>query len=153
MATVAAGGPFSMFEGVDRILTVLEGELTLAVDGAAPVTLGPKTPPLPFPGDVPVAALTPPRPVTDLNMMTRRGDAAASVQRLRLEGAETIAPADWTLVLSRSPGVEVEIDGETHGIGLDDAILIAGGAAASVHGRSGAEVLIASVRSTRSPHV
>ncbi len=77
MATVSAGGPFSMFPGVDRILSVLEGELVLDLEGGATARLDPGSDPFAFPGDVPVSAQTPRRPVTDLNVMTRRGRAAA----------------------------------------------------------------------------
>ena len=98
MATVAQGGPFSVFPGVDRILTVLEGELTLTIDGAALRTLDPQSAPLPFPGDVPVVAESPPRPVTDLNVMLRRGRARASVSRLNVQQPADIGRPSWRVV-------------------------------------------------------
>ena len=52
MATVEAGGPFSVFPGVDRVLAVLEGRLALAIDGARADRAWPGLPPLAFPGDV-----------------------------------------------------------------------------------------------------
>ena len=50
MASVSAGGPFSIFPGVDRVLWVLEGELSLAFDGGAVLKLTPESEPAVFPG-------------------------------------------------------------------------------------------------------
>ena len=48
MAEVRADGPFSVFPGVDRVLAVLEGRLRLAVEGLAPIEVGPDSPPAIF---------------------------------------------------------------------------------------------------------
>src|SRR5260370_34332900 len=59
LATVAAAGPFSTFPGVDRLMLVLDGRLTLDMAGASPVTLDGASPTFAFPGDAPVTALAP----------------------------------------------------------------------------------------------
>ncbi len=123
MATVARGGSFSSFPGVDRILTVLEGELTLTVDGAAPLTLDPQSAPLPFSGDVPAAAGSPPRPVTGLNVMTRRGRARASVSRLNVEQPADMGCGTWKVIVGLSDDSDVRIDDERFSLGRYDAIL------------------------------
>lgn len=78
MAEVSATGPFSHFEGVDRHLTVLRGQLRLDFpDGQC--TLNPFDSQA-FAGDIPVLGTPLESPVTDLNVMTRRGLARADVQ-------------------------------------------------------------------------
>jgi environmental stress-induced protein Ves len=85
-ATVASAGPFSQFPGVDRILLVLEGAgLTLRIDGGKAQVLEPGGEPLAFPGDVPVEADLTDGPVTDLNIMVRRGAWAAQARRLTVD--------------------------------------------------------------------
>jgi uncharacterized protein len=83
MATVASDGPFSSFENVDRILTVLDGAgMDLEVAGMAPVCLTAASAPFAFPGDVATSATLVSGTITDLNVMTRRGEWRASVERL-----------------------------------------------------------------------
>ncbi len=103
IAEVAAEGPFSVFEGVDRVLTVLEGgALELQFDGQAPVRLDASAPPLSFAGDAPCSAALPGGPLRDFNVMVRRGRWAARVQRI--DGpAELHIRADVTILLTRTP--------------------------------------------------
>jgi len=126
MATVDTGGPFSNFPGVDRILTVLEGELTLRVDGRAPVTLSGAAAPIAFAGDIDVAAETPPRPVTDLNVMTRRGRVTARVERVSLAAPRSVAVSHWTIILCRSAKLSFALGEEAFEMALDDAVLVSG---------------------------
>ena len=79
MAPVVADGAFSTFPGIDRVLTVIEGAgMTLAVDGAASVMLD--ATPYAFPGDAACHATLHAGPITDLNVMTRRGQWRAEVR-------------------------------------------------------------------------
>ena len=83
IATVATDGPFSTFPGVDRTLTVLEGDgLWLAIGDAGPVALHRGSDPLSFAADVPADARLLGAPVTGLNVMTRRGAWRQTVRRL-----------------------------------------------------------------------
>ncbi|MFB2550026.1 HutD/Ves family protein [Ensifer soli] len=100
MATVAADGPFSEFPGVERTLSILSGAgLDLSVGGIGERRLGPADPPFPFPADAPAFARLVDGPVTDLNVMTRRGACAHRVRRLHVAGVETLATASVTTVL------------------------------------------------------
>jgi len=82
-ATVAADGPFSAFPGIDRTLTVLDGDgLLLAVGDAPPVRLAADGDPFAFPGDVPSDGRLAGGTVIDLNVMTRRGRVTHAVTRL-----------------------------------------------------------------------
>jgi uncharacterized protein len=90
MAHVAADGPFSLFPGIDRTLTVLEGDgLVLRVGDAAPVLLDAASTPFAFAGDSATSATLRRGPITDLNVMTRRGRIAHAVERIDLVAAET----------------------------------------------------------------
>lgn len=74
-ARVAQSGPFSTFEGVTRVLTVLDGgSMTLRIGDAAPVTLGPGMAPLRFAGDLPCDCTLHGAPLLDLNVMLRGFD-------------------------------------------------------------------------------
>ena len=72
IAEVSKAGAFSAFPGMDRVLTVIEGELLLlSVDGAEhPLE---KYRPFRFSGDAESAAALPTGDIRDLNVMTRSG--------------------------------------------------------------------------------
>lgn len=86
MATVASDGPFSIFSGIDRTLSVLEGDgIVLDVEGQeTPLTR--QSAPLSFPADARCGARLTGSAITDLNVMTRRGRFTHSVQRLTVSG-------------------------------------------------------------------
>lgn len=116
MARVDAGGPFSAFDGIDRTLTVLDGEgIRLAVGDAAPVELTPNSGPFRFRGDDPAQAELLGGAITDLNVMTRRGRCAHRV---------SIA----------QPGVSIDTTSGT-------VVLFCGTAPAAVRGRSDVAML------------
>ncbi len=127
-AVVAANGPFSVFEGVERTLAVLDGKgLSLRIGGAAPVLLRPDHDALGFPGDVAAAATLVGGPVTDLNVMTRRGAWSARVQRRTLGVAAPLtAETDACLILVRD-ACEVSAAPLARQLGPDDALLLARG--------------------------
>ncbi len=74
MARVAGDGPFSVFPGIDRTLAVLSGDgMALSIEGLGERLLTPASAPLAFPADAPTTARLTGGPITDLNVMTRRG--------------------------------------------------------------------------------
>ncbi len=82
MASVANDGAFSLFPEIDRTLSILSGHgMSLTIDAAAPVLLTMESDPLRFAADVPVDATLVDGAITDLNVMTRRGRFAHSVER------------------------------------------------------------------------
>lgn len=100
MATVARPGPFSAFPGVDRTLAVLEGRLALDFEGRRRVVLHPGSPPLSFPADLAVAGEPLDGPVTDLNLMTRRGGFRHRLSRVEAGGPKRLPrQGDLMLVL------------------------------------------------------
>lgn len=82
MAQVESDGPFSMFDGIDRTLSILDGDgIRLTVDGeTTELTLA--SVPFPFAGDASASATLIGGPVTDLNVMTRRAALRHRVWRL-----------------------------------------------------------------------
>jgi environmental stress-induced protein Ves len=72
IAEVSKAGPFSAFTGMDRVLTVIDGELLLlSVDGAEhPLE---KYRPFRFSGDAASAGALPTGDIRDLNVITRNG--------------------------------------------------------------------------------
>jgi uncharacterized protein len=105
MAEVRDAGPFSVFPNVDRHLAVLEGHLLLDVHGRGVTALTPDSPVLRFPGDLAASASLPFGPVTDLNVMTRRGEFTADMSRHRSIGTEALLTlrADATVVIALDP--------------------------------------------------
>ena len=99
MARVERDGPFSMFAGVDRVLTIVEGELILDVEGAPAVKLDASSPPRVFPGDAPTFGRLPGGAVVDLNVMTRRGAFRADVTRIELNAARDVSPKGEALLI------------------------------------------------------
>ena len=72
LAEVSKAGPFSPLPGIDRIITVVEGELiALSVDGVEQALE--KFRPFRFSGDADTPATLPTGALKDLNLMTRRG--------------------------------------------------------------------------------
>jgi len=93
VAQIAKGGPFSTFPGIDRKLAMLDGRVTLTIEGRA-IALSPDSPPAIFPGDVPTSAELVEGPASDLNVMTRRGAFTARMERRHLGLCELATSRD-----------------------------------------------------------
>eukprot|EP00656_Telonema_subtile_P053589 TRINITY_DN779_c0_g1_i2.p1 TRINITY_DN779_c0_g1~~TRINITY_DN779_c0_g1_i2.p1 ORF type:complete len:222 (+),score=48.43 TRINITY_DN779_c0_g1_i2:120-785(+) len=106
VADITAGGPFSGFEGVDRVITLLEGDGCRLVrpGGEEEVPLmSPGDPLFAFPGEEEVRGELVGGAVKMLNMMVNRSDAQVSCHRLTWGGTAGAvecegAPADVVLV-------------------------------------------------------
>jgi environmental stress-induced protein Ves len=125
MARVEGGGPFSGFAGVDRTLAVLEGEgIVLDIAGRQPERLIGASVPLSFPADVPTTAVLISGPITDLNVMTRRGRATHTVERLMVSAPTDIRPMTATTLILPLDG-EVGVTGPaTVHLGPGDTLLL-----------------------------
>ena len=131
-AKVASDGPFSVFAGVDRTLTVLEGAgMRLTIGDAEPVDLTPASAPLSFAADVPTRASLLGGAVTDLNVMTRRGSLRHAVTSLGFEPgvvAQHHTAAETVLWLCRSGRLRIEAQPRGQAqmgfeLGIGDALL------------------------------
>ncbi|WP_042367118.1 HutD/Ves family protein [Streptacidiphilus neutrinimicus] len=125
LADVASGGPFSFFEGVDRIITVVRGEgMALTVDGVETV-VSERFSPFAFSGDARTDCRLLGGPLVDFNVMTRRGAVSADVRFVRTSTAVT--GTTLTVVLEGAATVEGA------DLGPLDAALVTGEAALDVH--------------------
>jgi uncharacterized protein len=101
LAEVRRRGPFSSFPGVDRHMAVIAGRLELSISGGDMLGLSCDAAPLSFPGEVPVYAEPRAEPVTDLNVMTRRGRYTARMTRCAIAAPTQMRfEADTTLLLA-----------------------------------------------------
>lgn len=91
-ARVVSDGPFSRFEGVDRVLAVIEGGPMRLRIGAREHRLDAQSPPLGFAGDMACEARLEGPALLDLNVMVRR-PLRAEVRRGPLEAGRARAPA------------------------------------------------------------
>lgn len=125
MATVAADGPFSVFPGIDRTLSILDGAgMTLSIEGREPVGLTQESPPLSFPADAPTSAILLNGEITDLNVMTRRTALTHSVERIKLAGEVTMeAAAPTTLLFCKSGSAAIMQGGEQVTLNAHDCLL------------------------------
>lgn len=126
MATVASDGPFSIFPGIDRTLSILDGQgMTLFIEGREPILLTDKSAPLPFPADAATSATLVGGPITDLNIMTRRGILSHDVERVTVDGTFEIAvQGQTTLVLCASGALGLEVADESAALGERDCSIL-----------------------------
>ncbi|TWI66220.1 hypothetical protein IP91_02032 [Pseudoduganella lurida] len=82
LATIAHSGPFSLFPGVDRTLSLVDGGgVVLDVGNERQVALSDREPVVAFPGEIAVSATVDGSPTTDFNVMTRRARCSHQVER------------------------------------------------------------------------
>ncbi len=134
MARVASDGPFSLFPGVDRTLMLLDGEgLRLTVEGQGVHHLARPYETAAFPADVAASARLDAGPITDLNVMTRRGVCKADVKLVEVTGELRLTPAgDVAVLIADGDGLRVELAGELVALGRRDAMIVAAGETAVV---------------------
>ncbi|MFD2238040.1 HutD/Ves family protein [Aureimonas populi] len=129
MASVAADGPFSVFEGIDRTLALLSGEgMELEIEGMGSRFLTAASEPLRFPADAPTTARLTGGPITDLNVMTRRGAASHGLRRIAIEAEYLlVAQARWTLALPAGALTAEREEGPPLGLRRGDALMLVRG--------------------------
>lgn len=102
IADIDRDGPFSRFDGIDRLLMVLDGAgITLGDAGVLNAFDVAR-----FTGEAPVTAHLADGPVRVFNLMTYRGAARASVDIVRAPARRAFA-ADTALLLCAQGSVEV----------------------------------------------
>ena len=145
MATVAEPGRFSTFPGVDRVLAIVEGEgLRLFIEGDI-ATVTPIGDAVSFPGDAAVASDLLGGPVTDLNLMTRRGICHGLIDRVRgpqhmeieADGQATLVVALSRCVLTGGRARDGARDGERLELGRLDVVALETGDTATLSNAPG----------------
>lgn len=124
IAAVRGAGPFADFPGIDRILSVLEGDLSLTVANAPERRLTPAEAPFAFSADVAAWGAPVGGDVRDLNVMVRRGRCTASVERLPAGTAQVGGGDDetWLMILATGDATVAD-DGGFRPLARYDAIL------------------------------
>lgn len=126
LATISESGPFSVFPGVDRTLTLVDGPgIILDIDGARRITLNEEDPTIEFAGESVIRAAPNGGPTTDFNVMTRRAHCQHRFGRRRLDGVSVFAPrGDMAILfLAEGEGMSVSSDDERIGLVRFDAIV------------------------------
>jgi len=150
IADVDEPGPFSLFPGVDRIITVVEGQgMDLVVDGVDHV-LGLHQP-LRFDGASQTSCTRLAGPIRDLNVMTRRQRFSATLAVRDLSQTRPIAiSGSQVLVLLSGSAVVVGADGSRAELDLLDAVGPSDGHVRLVEGSGRAAVV--RIEGNRHPH-
>jgi environmental stress-induced protein Ves len=125
MAAVVEDGAFSCFADIDRTLAVLQGgPLRLTVGEQSPVELTAAGAPRSFPADAPCYAQLLGGPVTDLNVMSRRGRWRHRL--VRLVRGEVLHLTAATSVCIAAPGAAgLLVDDAPCALGALDALVLA----------------------------
>lgn len=122
LADVTEDGPFSVFPGVDRTLTVVEGAgMDLLVGGEHHIVDEPYWP-HDFPGDLETDGRLLAGPVVNLNVMYRRGRVRAAVAVVR--GTLRLMVPEGGAVLAVALEDGAVIDGTDNELGCYDAVLL-----------------------------
>ncbi len=101
IATISSDGPFSIFPGIDRQLCILEGEgVRLNIKGndleqSGEIILRPNDLPFFFSGETQIDSMLLDNQILDFNVMTRRGNYTARIERIECNGKVQIE-TNWT---------------------------------------------------------
>ncbi|AKU23805.1 HutD family protein [Massilia sp. NR 4-1] len=109
LATIAASGPFSVFPGIDRTLTLVEGAgVVLDVGNERRVALSEREPVVAFPGETAVSA-TIEGITTDFNVMTRRSRCSHQLERRVVRDFSTLERRSELTVLFLAEGESLTV--------------------------------------------
>ncbi|MFJ5259807.1 HutD family protein [Streptomyces sp. NPDC088387] len=109
VADLGDQGPFSVFPGVDRVITVIDGPGVSLIDAEKEHRLSPLAP-FAFSGDRAVSCRLPGGPARAVNVMTRRGRATASAKVVDVQGRHdaSVDPEETLLMLPLSGQLTLE---------------------------------------------
>ncbi|MBX3468850.1 MAG: HutD family protein [Planctomycetes bacterium] len=127
LATVERSCPFSEFHGYERTLLLLSGD-GLALDfgeAAPPRTLTAPLEPCTFQGEWRTTCRLVGGPVEDLNVMTDRTRAAATVEVVRAAVARDL-DGEALVVVAAQGGARVTVAGQAHALAAGDALRVDG---------------------------
>lgn len=150
-ARVEQDGPFSIFPGIDRSLSLLDGVgVTLKVQGRVPFGMMRRYKPFVFPADVATDAVLMSGPITDLNVMTRRGIYESDVRLIEISGRLPLTEADEvSILIADGDGLSIEDCGRTVRLERGDAVLLGPGDAAILSAKRRAYAIGITILSTR----
>lgn len=127
LATIAQSGPFSVFPGIDRTLTLVEGGgVVLDVGNERRVALSEREPVIAFPGENTVTATVEGPPTTDFNVMTRRSICNHQLERRTIRDFSKLERRSPTTVVFLAEGESLNLSSASERISLvryDAAVL------------------------------
>ena len=127
LATIAQSGPFSVFPGIDRTLTLVEGGgVVLDVGNERRVALSEREPVIAFPGENAVSATVEGAPTTDFNVMTRRSICNHQLERRTIREFSKLERRSPTTVVFLAEGESLNLSSTSERISLvryDAAVL------------------------------
>lgn len=132
MAEVAADGPFSRFDGIDRTLCLLDGAGIVLASPEWAATIDQATTPFAFAGEAAVDGRLLDGPILDLNVMSRRDAARHHVTRMTVAGRVTLAGPGLSAIVCRDG--EIRLPGTGIGLHARDCLLLSGESAVSLEG-------------------
>lgn len=123
IATIERPGPFSQFVGVDRLISLLNGDGVHLTGPGADHLLQHPLEPFEFRGETPIHCVPLGAPSSDFNVMSRRGSWRAEVQVLRT--AVQLEPASHGVLLAARGGWSLPDQAlpAGHGLWWADAIM------------------------------
>ncbi len=142
MATVESDGPFSTFAGIERTLAVLSGNgIRLDINGMGGDLVKRDSPPLSFPADAAVDAKLLDGPITDLNIMTRRGQFSHRLRTLVANSRMDLQLSGrWNFLIPLAD-VEVCANGGTAQLTPFDALLAERGQSVEIRSQQQQSIL------------
>ena len=112
VAEIAADGPFSRFDGCDRILVLLDGNGVQLDSVYTSVVLQAPRDHHRFSGEVPVSARLLDGPTTDLNLIWRRDRCAVTMREAAPSAPKVLGGAAHEVVVTFSPATGVTTVGD-----------------------------------------
>jgi len=152
MARVETDGPFSLFPGIDRTLMLLDGQgLHLTVEGQEVHHLALPYETAAFAADVAASARLGAGPITDLNVMTRRGVCAAEVGLVRVAGECRLPAADTVrFIIAEADGLSVDAGRGAVVLGRCDAVAVDPGEAVVLTAGETCSAIVIAIRAVGS---
>ena len=129
MAQVTSDGAFSSFPGIDRTLLVIDGAgIDLSVAGYEPVRIDRGTIHC-FPGDQQTSATLIDGPITDLNVMSRRGIVSQRVRRINVMKRQDFIVSAQTFLFVERGTATIRSTSTVDSLSACDALLVEQGSA------------------------
>jgi environmental stress-induced protein Ves len=129
MAQVTSDGAFSSFPGIDRTLLVIDGAgIDLSVAGYEPVRIDRSTIHC-FLGDQQTSATLIDGPITDLNVMSRRGIVSQRVRRINVMKRQDFIVSAQTFLFVERGTATIRSASTVDSLSACDALLVEQGSA------------------------
>jgi len=117
LATITQSGPFSVFPGIDRTLTLVDGAgVVLDVGNERRVALSEREPVVAFPGETHVTATVDCGVTTDFNVMTRRAACNHQLERREVRDFSTLERRSDTTILFLADGESLNLSSDSERI-------------------------------------